>query len=77
MAEISRVLKPGGIFVASTILTASSALGELIGDNNASIFRGVCSHSWQNLPVAQGQIWGSCKCGPSLECVLRRSAEDV
>ena len=57
MAEISRVLKPGGVFVASTILTASSALGELIGDNNASIFRGVCSHPWQNLLIThQGKL---------------------
>ena len=34
MAEISRVLKPGGVFVASTILSAVSPLGQLIGDDN-------------------------------------------
>jgi hypothetical protein len=32
MAEISRVLKPGGVFVASTFLTPLAPLGELIGD---------------------------------------------
>eukprot|EP00879_Flechtneria_rotunda_P025475 GHRR01027074.1.p1 GENE.GHRR01027074.1~~GHRR01027074.1.p1 ORF type:complete len:347 (+),score=95.89 GHRR01027074.1:669-1709(+) len=32
MAEISRVLKPGGVFVASTFLTPFAPLGELIGD---------------------------------------------
>lgn len=32
MAEISRVLKPGGIFVASTFLTPFAPLGELVGD---------------------------------------------
>lgn len=33
MAEISRVLKPGGVFVASTFLTPLAPLGELIGDS--------------------------------------------
>jgi ubiquinone/menaquinone biosynthesis C-methylase UbiE len=33
MAEISRVLKPGGVFVASTFLDPSAPLGELIGDD--------------------------------------------
>ena len=32
MVEISRVLKPGGIFVASTFLKTFSALGEVFGD---------------------------------------------
>ena len=32
MAEVSRVLKPGGVFVASTFLDPTSPLGELIGD---------------------------------------------
>ncbi len=32
MAEISRVLKPGGVFVASTFLDPTSPLGELLGD---------------------------------------------
>jgi SAM-dependent methyltransferase len=32
MAEISRVLKPGGVFVASTFLTPFAPLGELVGD---------------------------------------------
>lgn len=33
MAEISRVLKPGGIFVASTFLTPFAPLGEIVGDS--------------------------------------------
>jgi hypothetical protein len=33
MAEVSRVLKPGGVFVASTFLTPLAPLGELIGDS--------------------------------------------
>lgn len=32
MAEISRVLKPGGVFVASTFLTVFAPLGEVFGD---------------------------------------------
>ncbi|KAF8072844.1 methyltransferase [Scenedesmus sp. PABB004] len=32
MAEISRVLRPGGVLVASTFLTPLAPLGELIGD---------------------------------------------
>ena len=33
LAEISRVLKPGGMFVASTFLTPLASLGELVGDD--------------------------------------------
>ncbi|KAI3430392.1 hypothetical protein D9Q98_004987 [Chlorella vulgaris] len=32
LAEISRVLRPGGVFVASTFLTFASPLGQLVGD---------------------------------------------
>jgi len=37
LAEISRVLKPGGVFVASTFMVASAPLGQAIG--NDEIFR--------------------------------------
>ncbi|KAG2437293.1 hypothetical protein HXX76_005951 [Chlamydomonas incerta] len=33
LAEISRVLAPGGVFVASTFLTASAPLGQVFGDD--------------------------------------------
>ena len=33
VAEISRVLKPGGVFVASTILTPSAGIGSIVGDD--------------------------------------------
>ena len=33
MAEISRVLRPGGVFVASTFLAAAAPLGEILGDD--------------------------------------------
>jgi SAM-dependent methyltransferase len=33
MAEISRVLAPGGVFVASTFLNALAPLGALVGDD--------------------------------------------
>jgi ubiquinone/menaquinone biosynthesis C-methylase UbiE len=33
LAEISRVLKPGGLFVGSTFLTLSAPLGQLLGDD--------------------------------------------
>lgn len=32
MAEVSRILKPGGVFVGSTFLDPTSPLGELLGD---------------------------------------------
>jgi len=35
MAEISRVLRPGGMFVASTFLKAAAPLGEIVGDERA------------------------------------------
>ncbi|KAK9861511.1 hypothetical protein WJX84_008820 [Apatococcus fuscideae] len=34
MAEISRVLRPGGVYVASTFMTIDSPLGQLLGDDN-------------------------------------------
>ena len=33
MAEISRVLRPEGVFVASTFLTATAPLGAVFGDD--------------------------------------------
>ena len=33
LAEISRVLRPGGVFVASTFLDPTAPLGELLGDD--------------------------------------------
>lgn len=33
MAEISRVLAPGGVFVASTFLKAAAPLGQILGDD--------------------------------------------
>merc|ERR1711879_433620 len=33
LAEISRVLKPGGVFVASTFLNFYAPLGQLVGDD--------------------------------------------
>lgn len=32
VAEISRVLRPGGVFVASTFLSLTAPLGEVVGD---------------------------------------------
>lgn len=32
LAEISRVLRPGGVFVGSTFLTATAPLGAMVGD---------------------------------------------
>lgn len=34
MAEISRVLAPGGVFVASTFLAAAAPLGQLLGNDD-------------------------------------------
>jgi SAM-dependent methyltransferase len=45
MAEISRVLRPGGVFVASTFLNPFAPLGELVGDSIVrplSQVRGCC-----------------------------------
>lgn len=42
MVEISRVLKPGGIFVASTFLKTFSPLGEFLGDDVVRPLNQVC-----------------------------------
>ena len=49
LAEISRVLAPGGVFVASTFLTFTAPLGALVGDDllrPLSQVRGVCVCVW-------------------------------
>eukprot|EP00878_Enallax_costatus_P015619 GHUV01016361.1.p1 GENE.GHUV01016361.1~~GHUV01016361.1.p1 ORF type:complete len:367 (+),score=104.38 GHUV01016361.1:734-1834(+) len=45
MAEISRVLRPGGVFVASTFLTPLAPLGELFGDQTVRPLSQVSSRS--------------------------------
>jgi ubiquinone/menaquinone biosynthesis C-methylase UbiE len=45
MAEISRVLRPGGIFVGTTFLSAVSPLGELVGDDVIRPVRSVLDQS--------------------------------
>ena len=48
MVEISRVLQPGGVFVASTFLKTFSPLGELLGDDTVRPLNQVppmCSHA--------------------------------
>jgi len=39
LAEISRVLQPGGVFVASTFLSAAAQLGEVLGDDRNLVLR--------------------------------------
>lgn len=41
VAEVSRVLRPGGVFVASTFLDAAAPLGSVIGDEAATALAGV------------------------------------
>ena len=41
VAEVSRVLRPGGVFVGSTFLDAAAPLGDLIGDDAASALASV------------------------------------
>ena len=40
VAEVSRVLKPGGVFVGSTFLDAAAPLGSVIGDEAATALAG-------------------------------------
>ena len=42
MAEISRVLAPGGVFVASTFLKPFAPLGQVVGDNLVRPLNQVC-----------------------------------
>ena len=34
LAEISRVLRPGGVFVASTFMVSSAPLGQILGNDD-------------------------------------------
>lgn len=43
LAEISRVLRPGGVFVASTFLKAAAPLGAILGDDAVRPLNQVCS----------------------------------
>lgn len=47
VAEISRVLRPGGVFVASTFLKASAPLGQLLqNDDIVRPLNAVSQHNW-------------------------------
>jgi len=45
MAEISRVLRPGGVFIGTTFLSAFSPLGEMVGDDVIRPVRSVIDQS--------------------------------
>ena len=60
VAEISRVLKPGGIFVASTFLKASAPLGQLF--DNDDLFRPLNAVS----TFSRGQSWHGISSSPRL-----------
>lgn len=60
MAEISRVLKPGGVFVASTFLTPFAPLGELVGDSTIRPISQVCIGLIEWVGVGLGFGVGCC-----------------
>ena len=51
LAEISRVLRPGGVFVASTFLTTLAPVGELLGDSLVRPLRRVRGRKGRQLPL--------------------------
>ncbi|KIY98469.1 putative methyltransferase [Monoraphidium neglectum] len=51
LAEISRVLRPGGVFVASTFLTPFAPIGELLGDDTVRPI----SQALERTPWARGR----------------------
>ena len=58
MAEISRVLAPGGVFVASTFLKAAAPLGELTDWRLEVVRLGralSCKHLLQTCPLTE--LW--------------------
>ena len=58
VAEISRVLQPGGVFVASTFLKASAPLGQLL--NNDDVVRPLNSvRSWIQTPISVPAAWAA------------------
>lgn len=48
MVEISRVLQPRGVFVASTFLKTFSPLGEFLGDDTVRPLNQVKARMWQH-----------------------------
>lgn len=68
LAEISRVLAPGGVFVASTFLAAAAPLGQLLGNDdlvrplNQVIIRPFVFILWLGVQ----------KMYPSRRCILNR-----
>jgi ubiquinone/menaquinone biosynthesis C-methylase UbiE len=60
VAEISRVLRPGGVFVGSTFLDAAAPLGSLIGDDAASALASVVPGAvGGSMPAGRAFRWWS------------------
>lgn len=55
VAEISRVLQPGGVFVASTILNPSSGLGSVVGDDTIRPLKQVGNHIYVQVKLVSTQ----------------------
>lgn len=70
MVEISRVLQPGGVFVASTFLKTFSPLGELLGDDTVRPLNQVSTFATHVLTC-----WCSlCACNACVQlCILSGS----
>lgn len=82
MAEISRVLKPGGIFVASTFLTPFAPLGEIVGDSTIRPISQVglwagqspAAHTDRVVCLAAGQVAtpADCMCQVTTQAEVQR-----
>ena len=57
MAEIARVLKPGGVFVTSTFLDPTAMLGDVVGDAAVQPLSGLVRDSGVGTGGAFNQFW--------------------
>lgn len=60
MVEISRVLQPGGVFVASTFLKTFSPLGEILGDDTVRPLNQVNTCTVHNFKIGDCLLGGGC-----------------
>ncbi len=61
MAEVARVLRPGGVFVGTTVMKVGAGLGEVLGDDVVRPLANVRRRPCRCVPVKACSAAGFCR----------------